>query len=248
MSQIFAWGGQSIGVSASALVLPMNIQDWFPLGWTGWISLQSKGLSRVFSTPQFKSISSLVLSFLYSPTLTSIHDHWKNHSFDYMDLCCSPIVMPSVFHLIRNILKGHKQSAATRRGGMLLLLTQLLSVSLALFHLGSESESECCSVVSNSLWPHGLYSPWNSPGQNAGVGSLSLLQGIFPTQRSNPGLPLCREILYQLSHKGSLRIQEWIAYPLSSGSSWPRNWTGGPDYRRILNQLSYQGSRTWRTY
>ena len=49
MSQLFAWGGQSIGVSASASVYPMNIQEWFPLGWTGWISLQSKGLSRVFS-------------------------------------------------------------------------------------------------------------------------------------------------------------------------------------------------------
>ena len=54
----------------------------FPLGWIGRISLQSKGLSRVFSTPQFKSINSSVLSFLYSPTLTSIHDYWKNHSFD----------------------------------------------------------------------------------------------------------------------------------------------------------------------
>ena len=59
------------------------------------------------------------------------------------------------------------------------------------------------SVVSDSLWPHGLYSPWNSPGQNTGVGSLSLLQRIFPTQGSNPGLPHCRQILYQLSHKGS---------------------------------------------
>ena len=59
------------------------------------------------------------------------------------------------------------------------------------------------SVMSNSLRPHGLYSPWNSPGQNTGVGSLSLLQGIFPTQGSNPGLPHCRWILYQLSHKGS---------------------------------------------
>jgi len=68
MSQFFAWGGQSIGVSASASVLPMNIQDQFPLGWTGWISLQSKGLSRVFSSPQFKSINSLALSFLYSPS------------------------------------------------------------------------------------------------------------------------------------------------------------------------------------
>ena len=82
MSQFFASGGQRIEVSASASVLPMNTQYWSPLGWTGWISLQSKGFSRVFPTPQFKSINSLVLSFLYSPTLTSIHDYWKNHSFD----------------------------------------------------------------------------------------------------------------------------------------------------------------------
>ena len=65
MSQLFASGSQSIGVSTSASVLPMNIQDWFPLGWTGWISLQSKGLSRIFSTPRFKSINYLALSFLY---------------------------------------------------------------------------------------------------------------------------------------------------------------------------------------
>ena len=80
MNQLFASGGQSIGVSASASVLPMNIQDWFPLGLTSLISLQSKGLSRVFS--QFKSIHSSALSFLYSPTLTFIHDYRKNHSFD----------------------------------------------------------------------------------------------------------------------------------------------------------------------
>ena len=82
MSQLFASGGQSIGVSASTSVLPMNTKDWSPLEWTGWISLQFKGLSRVVSTPKFKSINSLVLSFLYSPTLTSIHDHWKNHSLE----------------------------------------------------------------------------------------------------------------------------------------------------------------------
>ena len=64
-------------------------------------------------------------------------------------------------------------------------------------------ENESCSVVSNSVWPYGLYSPWNSSGQNTGVGSLSLLQGIFPTQRFNPGLPHCRQITYQLSHKGN---------------------------------------------
>ena len=82
MSQLFAWGGQSIGVSASASVLPINFQNWFPLGWTGWISLQSRGLSRSSPTPQFKSINSSALSFLHSPTLTSIHDHWKNYSLD----------------------------------------------------------------------------------------------------------------------------------------------------------------------
>ena len=66
-----------------------------------------------------------------------------------------------------------------------------------------ESESESCSVMSDSLWPHGLYSPQNSPGQNTGVGSLSLLQGTFPTQGPNPCLLNCRWILYQLSHEGS---------------------------------------------
>ena len=85
--------------------------------------------------------------------------------------------------------------------------------------------SESRSVMSNSLRPHGLYSPWNSPGQNTRMGSLSLLQGIFPTQGSNPGLLPCRPILYQLSHKGTPRILEWVAYPFSRGSSWPKNQT-----------------------
>ena len=121
MSQFFSSGAQNIGVSASASVLSINIQDWFPLGWTGWISLQSKGLSRVFSiigvsasasvlsvntqdwsplgwtgwiSLRSKGLSRIfsnttvqkhqfsVLSFLYSPTLTSIHDYWKNRSLD----------------------------------------------------------------------------------------------------------------------------------------------------------------------
>ena len=99
-----------------------------------------------------------------------------------------------------------------------------------LFHM--ESRSQCvwkCRLPSRRvvvvkvaqscltlLRPRGLYSPWNSPGQNTGVGSLSLLQGIFPTQESNPGPPRCRRILYQLSHKGSPRTLEWVAYPFSS--------------------------------
>ena len=96
--------------------------------------------------------------------------------------------------------------------------------SLLLSHQG-EGESKSHSVVSNSLQPHGLYSPWESPGQNTGVGSLSLLQGIFPTQRSSPGLPHCRQIVYQLSQKGSPRILQWVAYPFPSRFSWPRNQT-----------------------
>ena len=82
MSQFFPSGGQSIGISASASVLPMNIQDWFPLGLTGWISLQAKGCSRDFSNTTVQKHRSLVLTFLYSPTLTFIHDYWKNHNFD----------------------------------------------------------------------------------------------------------------------------------------------------------------------
>ena len=85
--------------------------------------------------------------------------------------------------------------------------------------------SESCSVVSDSLRLHG-YSPWNSPGQNIGVGGCSLLQGIFPTQRSYPVLLHCRGILHELSHKESPRILEWVAYPFSRGYSRPRNPAG----------------------
>ena len=87
-------------------------------------------------------------------------------------------------------------------------------------------ESESHSVMSNSSPPHGLYSPWNSSGQNTGVGNLSLLQGIFPTQGWNSGLPHCSQILYQLSQKGSPRVLEWVAYPFSSRSSRPGNQSG----------------------
>ena len=87
ISQSFESGGQSIGVSASTSVLPMNTQDWFPLGWTGWISLHPRDSQESSPTPQFRNINSSALSFLYIPTLTSINDYWKNHSLDYMDLC-----------------------------------------------------------------------------------------------------------------------------------------------------------------
>ena len=110
---------------------------------------------------------------------------------------------------------------------------------------------ESHSVVTDSLQPHGLYSPWNSLGQNTGVSSLSLLQGIFPTQGSNPGLLHCRWILYQLSHKGSPRILEWVAYPFFSRSSPPRNWigvffiAGGFFTNRVTGEPSQARGNSW---
>ena len=89
----------------------------------------------------------------------------------------------------------------------------------------SSEKWKCKSLSRVRLFVTPSTSPWNSWGWNTGVRSLSLLQGIFPTHGSNPGLSHCRWILYQLSHKGSPRILEWVAYPFSRGSSWPRNHT-----------------------
>ena len=85
MSWLFASGGQSTGASVS--VLPINIQYWCPLGWTGLISLQSRDSQESSPASKFESINSLALSLLHGPTLTFIHGYWKNHRFNYMDLC-----------------------------------------------------------------------------------------------------------------------------------------------------------------
>ena len=108
----------------------------------------------------------------------------------------------------------------------LLCLLRWQAGSLPLVPPGSPSHRLVQVAQSCQSLCHSMDCPWNSPGQNTGVGSLSLLQGIFPTQGSNPGLLYCRQILHQLSHKGSPRILEWVAYPFSRGSSRPRNWTG----------------------
>ena len=155
MSQFFTSGGQCIRVSASASVLPMNIQGWFPLGLPGLSSLQSKELSRVLS----RTYSSKV-----------------------------PILLPSVFFMV-------------------------LCVKV----------TQSCLTLYNPMdyTVHGILQArilkW--------VAFLSLLQQIFSTQILNPGILHCRWILYQLNHKGSPRILEWVACPFSRGSSWPRNWT-----------------------
>ena len=129
-----------------------------------------------------------------------------------------------------------------------LVLDKIIFIRFCLEQKWKWSESASHSVESDSLRPRGLCSSWNSPGQNTAVGSLSPLQGIFPTQRSNLGLPHCRWIFYQLSQKGSPRILEWVAYPFSSEFSWPRNsisWIqenqGLLHCRQILCQLSYWG-------
>ena len=82
MSQLFTGGGQSTGVSALASFLPKNTQDWSPLEWAGGSPCSPRDSQESSPTPQFKSINSLAFSFLHSPTLTSIYDHWKNHSVD----------------------------------------------------------------------------------------------------------------------------------------------------------------------
>ena len=107
------------------------------------------------------------------------------------------------------------------------------------------SVSESCSVMSDSLLPHGLHSPWNSLSQNTGVGNCSLLQGIFSTQGSNPGLPHCRQILYQLSHKGSPRILDWVAIPFFSTLAWKIPWTEEPG--RLQSMGSLRVGHDWAT-
>ena len=107
--------------------------------------------------------------------------------------------------------------------------------------------------MSDSLPSHGLYSPWNSPGQNTGVGSCSFLQGILPTQGSNPGLLHCRCILYHLSQKGSPRITEWVV-STCGGSSRPRNRAGvsciagGFFTREVLDTQRPNQLTTWKQY
>ena len=83
---LFASGGQSTGASASASVLPMNSQDWFPLWWTGWISFQSEGLSRVFSKSKVQKHQFFGAQHLHSPALTPVNDHWETIALT-MDLC-----------------------------------------------------------------------------------------------------------------------------------------------------------------
>ena len=108
MSQFFESSSQSIGVSAlGSVLLPMNIQNWFPLGWTGWISCCPRDSQESSSTPQFKSINSSMLNFLCSPTLTSIYDYWKKYSFDFVSEVM-PLLSNTLSKLVINFLPRSK--------------------------------------------------------------------------------------------------------------------------------------------
>ena len=147
--------------------------------------------------------------------LTSLYFVWRflqlnfNHLVAYLNADSSKVTHPDTLRIYLTLI--------------LLFLPHFFNCHISVTL--NETESESHSVMSDSLQLHRPYSSWNSLGQNTGVGSLSLLQGMFPTQGSNPGLPHCRWILYQLSHKVSPRILEWVDYPFSSKSSRPRNWT-----------------------
>ena len=109
--------------------------------------------------------------------------------------------------------------------------------TLVKIKLTSYIENESCSIVSDSLWPHGLYSPRNSPGQNTGRSSRSPLQGIFPTQGLNPGLPHCRQILYQLSHMIQEEFYNWLFKKTGEGDGDPLQ------YSRLENPMD--GGAWW---
>ena len=188
-------------IVASASVLSMNIQDWFPLGLTGLISLLAKRLSRVFSSTtaqnhQFLGAQPSLWPNSHICTWLPQKKKTTTHSFDYMDLNWQ--VMSLLFNTLSRFVIAFLPRSRKWK-----------SLSCAWFFATPQTVQSM-----------------NSPGQNTGVGgSLSFLQGIFPTQGSNPGLSHCRRILCQLSHKGSPRILEWVAYPFSRGSSRPRNPT-----------------------
>ena len=115
-----------------------------------------------------------------------------------------------------------RQSGRTELGAQILSWSQCRGSLCAALHRSAVSDSS----RHHGLQPARLLCPWDSPGKNTGVGCHALLQGIFPTQRSNPGLPHCGRIFYQLSHQGSPRILGWVAFPFSRGPSPPRNRAG----------------------
>ena len=201
LSQLFTSGGHSIGVSALASVLPMNTQDWSPLGWTGWISLQSKELSRSLLQHHISEASVLRHSAFFTVQLS--------HPYTTIGKTIAltrRTFVGKVMSLLFNMLSRLVITFLPKSKHLLISWLQPPSaVILEPQKINSATVSPSI-VVPNSLRPHGpirLLWPWDFPGKNTGVGCHFLLQGIFPTQGSNPGLLNCRQMFYHLSHQGS---------------------------------------------
>ena len=155
MSQFFASGGQSIGVSASISILLMNIQDQFPSGWTGWISCYPRDSQESSPTPQLKSINSSVLSFLYRPTLTSIHDHRKkNIALTRWTFVCN--VMSLLFNMLSRLV------IACLPRNKRLLISWLQSPSTVILELKKNNNSLTVSIIFTSVCHEGWDPmPWS---------------------------------------------------------------------------------------
>ena len=197
----------------------------FFLGLEHGFCLENSGLDSLFS--RYSVLFCLALEFFWKTFISDFLRKWYMKSNRYLFLhLWNVLFLPSLLidRLTRYWILGLKVFLKYLRA--LVLCVSVCYLLPQQWCITKYLKCERGSVMSNSLWPHELCSPWNSPGQNTGVGSLSLLQRIFPTQRSNPGLPHPRQILYQLSHEGSPRILEWVAYPFSRGSSQPKNQTG----------------------
>ena len=160
MSWLFTSGSQSIGLSASASVLPMKIQDWFLQDWQVGSPCSPRDSQESSLTPQFNSIKSSALSLLHGPTLTSIHDYWKNNSFDYMDLCQQSDVL--LFNMMSSLVTAFLPRSQR------LLISWLQTPSIVIL------EPKKIKSVSFHIFP--IYLPWSD---GTGYHDLSFLNVEF---------------------------------------------------------------------
>ena len=159
---------------------------------------------HIFSKGKIHIIRRVILCLLIN-NISDVNMNLKGKVAQSCPTLCNPMD-----YTVRGILQARKPGVSS------------LSLLQGIFPIQEGTmELESPALQADSL-------PWEPQGKpkNTGVGSFSLLQGIFPIQGSNPRLPHCRWILYQLSHQGSPRTLEWVAYPFSSGFSQPRNQTG----------------------
>ena len=189
--------------------------------------------ARVIPVQSTKNLSWCLAGNLFK--VTALYSSWKGFCFR-----CFVCYMKAVDHRrplgqglsflfagTRRELKLQEWRICLKAKVSVEIFTTAVKNSLILFQFLLCLVTQPCPTLCDSMdcSPPGSSVHGDSPDKNTGVGSHALLQGIFPTQGSNPGLPHCRQILYHLSHQGSPWILEWVAYPFSWGSSWHRNWT-----------------------